>query len=101
VALENLVTSADRIAELRVQLATATEALAQAEGLYDAGLATNLERLTAQDDQLRTELLLESAELERKVFYLDLLRTTGGLHEWLGLIRPGDAGAEEEHAEAR
>jgi len=101
VALENLLTSADRIAELRVQLGTATEALAQAEGLYDAGLATNLERLTAQDDQLRTELLLESAELERKVFYLDLLRTTGGLHAWLGLIRPGDPGAEEEHAEAR
>jgi outer membrane protein, multidrug efflux system len=101
VALENLLTSAERIAELRVQLATANEALGQAESLYDAGLATNLERLTAQDDQLRTELLLESAELERKVFYLDLLRTTGGLHAWLGLVRPGDAGAEEEHAEAR
>jgi outer membrane protein TolC len=41
VALENLRTSGERLAELRVQLATAREALSQAEGLYDAGLATN------------------------------------------------------------
>ncbi len=102
VALENLRTSGERLAELRVQLATAREALSQAEGLYDAGLATNLERLTAQDDELRTALLLESAELERKVFYLDLLRTTGGLHAWLGLSRPSDAPQPEEaHAKAR
>jgi outer membrane protein TolC len=102
IAFENLQASRERVAQLRVQLASASEAFAQANGLYDAGLATNLERLTAQDDQLVTELQLESAELERRVFYLDLLRTVGALHEWVGLERyPEALRAEEGHAEAR
>jgi outer membrane protein len=106
VAYENLRASRDRIDELRVRLAASREASDQAEGLYDAGLATNLERLTAQDDELQTELQLERAELERKVFYLDLLRTTGALHPWVGLSRrepprPDADAPEERRAEAR
>ena len=101
VAWENLDTSGERLERLRVRLIAAREAFAQAEGLYDAGLATNLERLAAQQEQLDTELELESAALERRVFYLDLLRASGELHTWAGLRRQLDAEAEAEHATPR
>ena len=64
-----------------------------------AGLATNLERVTAQDQRLRTALALENAELDLGIFRLDLLRATGTLHSWLGLERPIDP--EGERAETR
>jgi outer membrane protein TolC len=99
VAFANLATGRDRVEALRRQLAAADEAFAQAEALYDAGLATNLERVTAQDQRLRTALALENAELELGAFRLDLLRATGTLNQWLGLTRPEVA--EDEHAEAR
>jgi outer membrane protein TolC len=99
VAHTNLSTGKERVTALRLQLAAADEAFAQAEALYDAGLATNLERVTAQDQRLRTALALENAELELGIFQLDLLRATGTLHAWLGLERPIDP--EGERAEAR
>lgn len=99
VAFANLSTGRERVAALRLQLAAADEAFAQAEALYDAGLATNLERVTSQDQRLRTELALENAELELGAFRLDLLRATGTLNQWLGLERPD--GAEGDGAEAR
>jgi outer membrane protein TolC len=102
IAVLNLRESRERVAELRVQLATARDGSDQAEGLYDAGLATNLERLAAQTDQLRTELELENAVFDRQVSYLDLLRASGLLYEWVGFQRaPPHTGAEGEHAEAR
>jgi outer membrane protein TolC len=103
VAWENLTSSRERIERLRVRLTAAREAFEQANGLYDAGLATNLERLAAQQEELQTELALESAELERRVFYLDLLRASGALHEWTGLVRPAPQARAEEapSAEAR
>jgi outer membrane protein TolC len=99
VAHTNLRTGVDRVAALRQQLAAADEAFAQAEALYDAGLATNLERVTAQDQRLRTALSLENAELDLGIFRLDLLRVTGTLHAWLGLERPSVP--EGDDAEAR
>lgn len=99
VAWANLSTGRERVAALRQQLAAADEAFAQAEALYDAGLATNLERVTAQDQRLRTALALENAELELGAFRLDLLRATGTLHQWLGLERPPLP--EDDGAEAR
>src|SRR5690606_18206988 len=73
--------------ELSIRVQAAAEALRQAEGLYSVGLATNLERLTAQDQLLSAELDLTNALLDQKVFYLDLLRTAGVLHQQIGLIR--------------
>ena len=99
VAHTNLSTGKERVAALRLQLAAADEAFAQAEALCDAGLATNLERVTAQDQRLRTALALENAELDLGIFRLDLLRATGTPHSWLGLERPIDP--EGERAETR
>jgi outer membrane protein TolC len=87
VALENLLASFELIERVRVQVGSATEALEQSEALYQAGLATNLERLTAQNALLTAELDLINAELDSKVFYLDLRRTMGTLHELIGIER--------------
>lgn len=88
VAMENLRSSFERAERRRVAVKSAGDALEQAEGLYRAGLSTNLERLIAQDRLLTAQLELVNAELDTKVFYLDLKRTTGTLHELLGLERP-------------
>ncbi|HEV7298074.1 MAG TPA: TolC family protein [Tepidisphaeraceae bacterium] len=80
IAMENLTSTLARLAELRVQATAAREALRQADESYRAGLATNLERLTAQDQVLSAELQLASAEYERKFLYLSLLRQSGQLH---------------------
>lgn len=82
-------TATKRVGELKVELAAAREALDQAEGLYQAGLATNLERLVAQDRVLSAELELVAAELNRKIGYLELRRSAGSLHELPGLRRKG------------
>jgi len=78
-ALENLTSTLARLDELRVQATAARQALRQADESYRVGLATNLERLTAQDQVLSAELQLASAEYDRKFFYLTLLRQTGTL----------------------
>lgn len=88
VAMENLRASVERTERFRVQVRSAGDALEQAEGLYRAGLSTNLERLVAQDRLLTAQLELVNAELDTKVFYLDLKRTSGTLHELIGLERP-------------
>jgi outer membrane protein TolC len=102
VAWENLRASRERVQRLSEKLAATSEAFTQAESLYDAGLGTNLERLIAQDQRVASELALESARLDVRIFYLDLLRTAGALHEWIGLERPtGSAEEEQIGAEAR
>lgn len=88
-AYENFVSSRDRLEQLRVQVAAAEEALRQSEESYKAGLATNLERLTAQDAVLTAQLELTSEQFDHKVFYLTLLRAIGGLSTRL----PGEAQA--------
>ncbi|HYF00228.1 MAG TPA: TolC family protein [Planctomycetota bacterium] len=79
--------AARRAAELRTEVDAARLALEQAEGLYQAGFATNLERLAAQDQLLSAELLLVEAELDRKIRWLELRRAAGGLHDLPGLRR--------------
>jgi outer membrane protein TolC len=79
VAYENVVDSDRRIAELHVEVAAAAEALRQAESAYAAGLGTNLDRITAQDQLLNAQLSLASEEFNYKVFYLNLLRSMGRL----------------------
>jgi outer membrane protein len=78
-AMENLTSTLARLDELRIQATAAREALRQADESYRAGLATNLERLTAQDQVLSAELQLTSAEYDRKFLYLSVLRQSGRL----------------------
>jgi outer membrane protein TolC len=84
----------------RIQLEAARAALDQATGLYDVGLATNLERLTAQDEAQSAELALVNAELDAKVLLLELERTTGVLHERLGRPRSFDVDRPRDRASA-
>jgi len=71
--------SARRLGELRVQVTAAENALNVSEQSYAAGLATNLDRLIAQDQVLQAGLNLAGEELTRKIYYLRLLRATGRL----------------------
>ena len=87
VSLTNLRAAFDRVEQGQVQVRSAGDALEQAEGLYNAGLSTNLERLVAQDRLLNAQLELVTSELDTKIFYLDLRRTTGTLHELIGIER--------------
>jgi outer membrane protein TolC len=79
VAYENLLTSQRRLDELNTQLEAAQEALRQAEASYNAGLGTNLERVTAQVQLLSAQLDIASETFDQKVFYLDLRRAAGRL----------------------
>jgi len=98
VALTNLRAAFDRVEQGQIQVRSAGDALEQAEGLYNAGLSTNLERLIAQDRLLNAQLELVTSELDTKVFYLDLRRTTGTLHQLIGIER--DDTATTDHAKA-
>ena len=73
--------SVRRLAELQVQITAAAEAYRQADQSYTVGLATNLERLTAQDQLLSSQLQYASESYDRKLFFLALLRQTGTLSE--------------------
>lgn len=77
VADEDLASSGDQITELGVQVTAAQEALHQAEQAYDVGLATNLDRLVAQDRLQNAQLQLTSEQLSKKIFYLRVLRDIG------------------------
>ncbi len=96
VAYENLRTSRQRLAELQTQLAAAEQAFRQAEGSYNVGLATNLERVTAQDQLLAAQLELASEQYDQKLFYLDLLRAIGLMREEDALVVPPSDAPELE-----
>jgi outer membrane protein len=81
VAFRDLLTSRERLTELQAQVRAASEAFHQADQTYNVGLATNLERLTAQDQKLTAQLLFTSEQFNHKVAYLNLLRAAGGLHQ--------------------
>jgi outer membrane protein TolC len=79
IALQNLTSAQQRIAELGTQLRAAQQAFNQADQSYNVGLATNLERVTAQDQLLSAQLQLTSARFDRTLAYLELARSTGRL----------------------
>ena len=83
-AYENVAASRRRLADLDTQVQAAREALEQAEGSYLVGLATNLERLTAQSDLLNAELQLASEQFDHALLLLDLTRFTGRLRSGSG-----------------
>jgi outer membrane protein len=83
IAHEDLLSSASRLDESRTQLAAAEQAFTQADQSNRIGLATNLERLVAQDQLLTAQLQFVSEQFARKVSYLNLLRATGSLRSTL------------------
>ncbi len=82
-AHEDYAASLERLVDLRVQLDAADQAFRQSEAAYRAGLATNLDRIAAQDVLLEAQLLLASEAYDQKVLYLTLLRAGGLLREEL------------------
>lgn len=79
VAGENLEDSKKRLTELTVQVTAARQAVEQAEQSYSAGLATNLERLTAQDQLLNASLGYTSEYYNQRLAYAELLHAAGEL----------------------
>jgi outer membrane protein TolC len=82
-ASQDMQANEDRIAELQVQLRAARQAFNQADQSYNVGLATNLERVTSQDQLLSAQLQLTSAQFDRTLSYLALARATGELRHRL------------------
>ncbi len=76
-AYQNVLTAERRITELQGELTAANDALKQAQAALANNLGIVLDVLTAQDQQLNSQLQLTSAEFDRSVFYLDLVRSTG------------------------
>ncbi len=83
VGRQDVIASTERFAETRTQLGAAEAAFAQADESNAIGLATNLERLIAQDQLLNAQLQLVSGQFARKLAYLNLLRVTGSLRRVL------------------
>lgn len=79
IAHSDLLATHARIAEIGNQLRAAKEALRQAEASYGAGLGTNLERITAQDQLLATQVRLAREEFSGKIAYLVAMRAAGVL----------------------
>lgn len=82
VAYENWSSSMRRLQELRIQLRAGQDAFSQADQSYNVGLATNLERLVAQDRLLNTELQLVTEEIVQRRSHVALIRATGELTPW-------------------
>jgi outer membrane protein len=76
---QNLLTTERRIVDLREEVRAADESLKQSQSQYANGLAILLDVLTAQDQLLSAQLQLTSAQFDRSVFYLSLLRASGEL----------------------
>jgi outer membrane protein TolC len=74
---QNLATSRSTLAELRTEVEAAQRAYDLSEASYRVGQASNLDRLSAQDRLLNAQLQLTSEQYNNKVFYLELLRSTG------------------------
>jgi outer membrane protein len=72
-------TSTVKLREIEAQIRAARESYRQATAGLAAGTSISLDVLSAQDVVLRAELDRASEEFNRKVIYLDLLRTTGRL----------------------
>lgn len=79
VAFENWNSSSRRLDELHIQFRAGQDAFTQADKSYNVGLATNLERLIAQDTLLSTELQLVTEDLLHRRAHLALVRAVGEL----------------------
>jgi len=80
-AHHDFTSSGEQIVQLRRRVAAAELALKQAEANYDVRLATNLDRLIAQDELLAARLDLITQQYTRKFAYLNLLRAAGLIQE--------------------
>ncbi|HQY88476.1 MAG TPA: TolC family protein, partial [Tepidisphaeraceae bacterium] len=81
--LANLSASIERLRELENSLRVSRLAFDQSEASYRAGLATNLDRVAAQDALLQAQLAFRSEEIDQKLLRIELLRATGVLRETL------------------
>jgi outer membrane protein len=79
VVLAQLQSSRARLDEFDTQTRVAREALTLADAAYEAGLGTNLERITAQDELLTAQLQRVSEEYQVKLLSLALRRACGTL----------------------
>ena len=79
IAYDNVLASRARLTDLRTQAEAARDALNQAEASYRVGLATNLERLIAQNQVLNADLQLATEQFDQALRFLDLTRFTGRL----------------------
>jgi len=69
--------SLQRLRDLETAVDAARAAFRIASESYNTGLATNLDRLDAQDRLLSAELRLESERYDTSTYYLSLLRMVG------------------------
>jgi outer membrane protein TolC len=76
-AYENLKTADQRISQLQDQVKASEDAYVQAVNAFQNQLAINLDVQVALDQLLNSQLQLASAEFDRTVFWLDLVRSTG------------------------
>jgi outer membrane protein TolC len=76
---QNLQSSREQVAELKVEVEAAQIAADLAERSYQLGSLSNVDRLTQQDNLLAAQLNLVSEEFTEKSNYLNLLRVTGEL----------------------
>ncbi len=76
-AYDNVIASEKREKELKIEVEAASESLRQAEQSFQAGLATNLDRIQAQDRVLISQLQLVNELYGYKRDYLTLLRQIG------------------------
>jgi outer membrane protein TolC len=76
---QNLQSSREQVAELRVEVEAAQLSADLAERSYQLGSLSNVDRLTQQDNLLTAQLNLVSEQFTEKSNYLNLLRVTGNL----------------------
>ena len=91
IAYQNVLASRARLTDQRTQVDAARDALNQAEASYRVGLATNLERLTAQSQLLNAELQLAGEQYDQSLLLLDLTRFVGRLGQ-RGSLTSGSSG---------
>ena len=74
---QNLRSSQQNIADLKIQVEAAQRAADLAERAYELGSVANLDRLIQQDNLLTAQVNLLSQQLGEKQYYLALLRSAG------------------------
>ena len=88
VVMDNLRKDSEVIEQLSIQVTAAQAGLRAAEMEYNAGLGTNLQRLSAQQTLLTANLSLTTAQFSQDIDYLRLLRMTGSLGPDLSRLLP-------------